>query len=554
MSRISRRRLLAAAGVSGTALAGGAAVFLSRRDALAPGPAGEQPTPPVAGATPPPSPTPLPRGGTVALATTAGFDFDTFDALRSGEPSVVELLGRVHARLLQWADPASASLGADLAAAWEQPDDTTIVLRLAAARWHDRAPLHGRRVTASDVRHHLDRGLAIARAGAGPVAQRTAPLRDIARIEDPDPATVRIVLARPAPLLLAALAGEYALVQAAETTERPAASDPLDLSLLVGCGPWTFEAFRDDGVSLRAHADGHRPPLLDGLLVAAPFAPFERYQAGVLDEFPTFDPREAAAARTLPGVQEHPMLQREIVLSTFVTSAPPWSDARLVEALSAALNRGWLADALFAGRARPSGPLPPVFGAALPDAELASAPGYAPDPDADARDARERWQAAAGPTLGPITIDFPSIFDPRYAASAVVIDRLNAVLGPQFRPAVETYTTIARRVHEGFYGNGRAATWLGWGPPLPSPDPREALLDLYGGTFAARERERLLAATPEAHEAARELQRAILADGFRGCLPWTQQVIEVFRRPGTFGPEPSPFWDGQRDVQRHRAG
>ncbi|MEJ5221452.1 MAG: hypothetical protein WHT63_05540, partial [Tepidiforma sp.] len=251
-----------------------------------------------------------------------------------------------------------------------------------------------------------------------------------------------------------------------------------------------------------------------------------------------------------PGIQEFALPWRETVLSTFSVSAPPWSDARLLEALSGALNRGWLAEALFAGRARPAGPLPPVYGAALPEADLAAFPGYAADPDADARAARQRWEAAGGPALGTVAVDIPAIFDPRYAASAVVIERLNAVLGPQFRPAVERYPVIAARVQEGFYGNGRAAFWFGWGPPLPSPDPREALLDLYGHTLAPEERAALLGSADAASVAG--LQRRLLAGGSGGVIAWARQVTEVFRRPGLAGPEPSPFWDGYRDIRRYR--
>lgn len=555
MTPLSRRALLIGAGslAGAGAVVGGVAASRRRRPgALPPGPSAAPPVPGAPAATP--TPTPLPRGGRLAIAAAAGFDLDTFDAARSGEPSVVELLGRVHARLIQWADPAAAVLGPDLAAAWEQPDPLTLVLRLdPRARWHDVPPLAGAPVTAAEVQAHLARVVAIARAGDAPRSQRSAALLDIARVETPGLAAVRLVLDRPSPLLLPALAGEFALVQPPAVLEGPSApSDPLDPALLAGCGPWVFSGFDGPAARFRAHASGHRSPLLDALAVSPPVDTLARYRAGELDEFPAIDPRDAEAARVLPGIVELPRFHRELVLSTFAASGPPWSDPRLVEAISGALNRTWLAGALFAGRARPSGPLPPVSRAALEPPVLAPFPGYAADPADDARAARQRWEAAGGPSLGPVTVDIPSIFDPRYAASAVVIARLNDVLGPQFRPAVETYTTIARRVQEGAYGNGRAAFWFGWGTPLPSPDPRELLLNLYGHALAPAERSNLLAADPADSAAFAGLQRAILRDGFRGVVPWLQQVGETFRRPGTFGPPPSPFWDGYRDVQRYR--
>ncbi|WBL35315.1 ABC transporter substrate-binding protein [Tepidiforma flava] len=547
MTRLSRRALLAGALSAGGAAA--AAAVVVRR---APGPSDEpslpagEPSP-----SPPPTPTPLPRGGAARLAATSSFDFDTFDALRSGEPSTVELLGRVHARLLQWDDPAGARLGPDLAAAREQPDPLTLLLRLdARARWQDVPPLGGRPVTGDDVRFHLERALAIAREGTAPLVQRTGPLREVARVELPAPGLIRLVLARPSPLLEAALAAEFALVQPPEVASRFDA-DPLDPALLAGCGPWRFAGFDRETARLEAYTAGHRVPLLDALSVSPPTDTLARYRAGDLDEFPALDPRDAAAARSLPGIQEFALPWRETVLSTFSVSAPPWSDARLLEALSGALNRGWLAEALFAGRARPAGPLPPVSGAALPESDLAAFPGYAADPDADAGAARQRWEAAGGPALGTVAVDIPAIFDPRYAASAVVIERLNAILGPQFRPAVERYPVIAARVQEGFYGNGRAAFWFGWGPPLPSPDPREALLELFGHALAPADRDALFSSADAA--SLRGLQRRLLAGFAGGVVPWVQQLTEVFRRPGLEGPAPSPFWDGHRDIRRYRS-
>ncbi|PFG74099.1 ABC transporter substrate-binding protein [Tepidiforma thermophila] len=555
MTRLSRRALLISAGSLAGAGAVAGAVAKSRRRRPGAPPPRPSAAPPASGATAAtPAHTPLPRGGRLSIAAPASFDFDTFDAARSGEPSVVELLGRAHARLIQWADPAAAVLGPDLAAAWEQPDPLTLVLRLdPRARWHDVPPLAGRPVTAAEVQAHLARVIAIARAGDAPRAHRSAALLDVARVETPGPAAVRLALDRPSPLLLPALAGEFALVQPPDVLEGPSApSDPLDPSLLAGCGPWVFAGFDGPAARFRAHASGHRSPLLDELAISPPLNVLERYRAGELDEFPAIDPRDAAAARALPGIQELPRYHRELVLSTFTIAGPPWSDPRLVEAVSAALNRGWLTQALFAGRASPSGPLPPCCTAALQPSGLAPFPGYAADPAADARAARERWEAAGGPSLGTVTVDIPSIFDPRYAASAIVITRLNDVLGPQFRPAIETYTTIARRVQEGAYGNGRAAFWFGWSPPLPSPDPRELLLHLYGHALALAERSNLLAADPADSAAFAGLQQAILRGGFRGVVPWVQQVGETFRRPGTVGPVPSPFWDGYRDVQRYR--
>jgi ABC-type transport system substrate-binding protein len=548
MPRISRRAFLAGSGALAATTAAGAALVASRRSKSPPAAAPSPSAPALPTAHP--TPTPLPTGGTLTLAATGSLDADAFDALRAGTPASIDFLGRVHARLLQWTDPASAVLGPDLAATLEQPDPTALVLHLdPRARWHLAPPLGGPAVTPDDVRVAVERLIAAARSATTLAARRSAPLAEIARVELPGPGLLRLVLDRPAPLLTAALAGEFALIQPPDLADRFDPGEPLEPALLRGCGAWRFQSFDGRFARFVAHADGHRPPLLDALTLTAPFQVVERYRAGELDEFPALDPREATDARALPGIQELPAFLREPVVSTFATSAPPWSDPRLLEAISGALNRHWLSEVLFAGRALPAGPLPPLYGAALDETALAPFPGFSRDPEADARDARQRWEAAGGSALGTVVVDVPAIFDPRYAAAARVIARLTTVLGPHFRPEIQRYPDIAERVRQGFYGNGKPAFWLGWGTPLPSPDPREALLDLHGHALDPVARERLLQADPVE---LREIQRRLLTGIPSGVIMWVQQTFEVFRRPGTFGPRPSPFWDGQRDVSRYR--
>ena len=548
MPRITRRRfLLGSSVIAATATAAGGAL-LSARTRTPPAPTPPAHPTPLPSTTP--TPTPLPRGGTVTIATTGSLQADRFNVLRTGTPPTIEILGRVHARLLQWADPATAILGPDLAATFEQPDAQTLLLHLdPRARWHDAPPLNGRPITPEEARASLERLTAAARRADTLAGRRSAPLADIARVELPQPGLLRVVLQRPSPLLTTAFAGEYAILQHPDLLDSFDPQVPLDSTLLAGCGPWRLDAFDSTSARFVAQIGGHRQPLLDSLTVTSPFDVVERYRAGHLDEFPALDPRAAAAARALPEIQQLSTFLREPVISTFATAAPPWSDTRLLDAISGALNRPELAATLFAGRAQPSGPLPPVYAAALSPQALAPFPGFSRDPDADARAARQRWEAANGPALGTIIVDFPAIFDPRYAAAAHIVRRLSAVLGPQFKPAIERYPTIAERVEQGYYGNGRAAFWFGWATPLPSPDPREALLQLHGHALDPAAHRQILDGQPSALA---ELQRHLLTGFPSGVIPWVQQTIQIFRRPETFGPTPSPFWDGQRDISRYR--
>src|SRR5512140_970427 len=145
MRRYTRRKVLIGGVAVGTAGVAAGAFALSRRSGgkLAPLPTSSATSGPET--TPTPSP---PQGGVARIASTAGLQFDTFDALLTGEPTVVEVLGRTHSRLVQWADPAAATLAGDIAERWETPDSSTWVFHIRrGVRWQDRPPVGGRELT-----------------------------------------------------------------------------------------------------------------------------------------------------------------------------------------------------------------------------------------------------------------------------------------------------------------------------------------------------------------------------------------------------------------------
>lgn len=563
--RLSRRAAIIGGASSAGLVAVGAGALLLRGDdgdgepSPTPTPRSFTPTPTLE-ATKFPTATPVPRGGLMRIASAARFSFDTFDAHRTGETSVAEVLARTHSRLLEWEDFGAATLRGDLAAGWQQPDDRTIILELTPnARWHDRQPLNGRPVTADDIIASLQRKLTLAREGGLPIVQRAAEWLSFERIESTAPDTIAVTLSEPDPLALATLAGEFALIQAPEAVAAFESTwQDIEPESVIGSGPWQYTGYREAALVLERFDGGHRTANLDGLRVTEPFDIVERLLAGELDEAIARDRRDAAAVREAGGFQELPRFEREPVISTFAIDGPPWNNPQLMRALSGALNRTFLADELFGGRAAASGPIPPVHGEWAGDMD--GIPGYGADPTAEATEARARWEAAGGPALGAITIDFPSVFDPLYSASSVVIERLNEVLGDQFRPAVETYTLISERVAGGYYGNGRAAFWFGWSPPLPSPDPTRwftetfrpgaqttgldlALFDSLLREFDLARRRRL------AQDAARQVAEA----GFCGLIPWLHQRSELFRRQDFGGGAVTPFWGQHQDLSRYRS-
>jgi hypothetical protein len=109
---------------------------------------------------------------------------------------------------------------------------------------------------------------------------------------------------------------------------------------------------------------------------------------------------------------------------------------------------------------------------------------------------------------------------------------------------VETYTTISKRVIDGYYGNGRAAFWFGWGAPLPGRERKRYLRETYApGSPGQR------AVGGPGFDISRDSEE-LIALGFLGIVPWVQQHAEVFRHPTQIAPAPGPFWTQHLDYQR----
>jgi peptide/nickel transport system substrate-binding protein len=505
-----------------------------------------------------------PRGGVARLIAPASFSFDTFDAQRAGETSVLEILGRTHSRLLNW-DVAGGTLVGDLAQSWEQPDGQTLLVRLQpGARWHDRPPVNGRPFAAADVVAHLRRGLSLGAAGKLPNVQRAGDLLSIQSVDATDSLVVRIDTAKPDPFLLATLAARFAVVQAAEAVQAFESEwVKLKPAQVIGTGPFQCDSRDDSTISFTSHTGGHRVPLLDGIELHAPAGDdADRFVTKSVDEVILRDRRDGPRVRSAIGaqVQELSLFEDSPVISTVFVGSKPWNNPDLRRALSGALNRAELGERLFGGRARPSAPVLPVFPGFQP-AGTFTGPGYE-DFAAGAADARRRWQAAGGPGLGTITIDFPTIFDPVYSASSIVTGMLNEVLGNQFHAAVDTYTNISAKTLGHRYGNGAAAFWFGWGPPLTEPDPSRSLIETYssrGRGFATtgfKDADIDAALDKLAQEFDLGRRKAIAADvtsklialGGGGVFDWLVQLQEVFRWPYLDGRTPFPWPEQWRDA------
>jgi peptide/nickel transport system substrate-binding protein len=230
----------------------------------------------------------------------ASFHFDTFDAQITGEPSVLEVLGRTHSRLVRWdlfpAEETPGMIGPDLAAAWEQPESAQLLLHLdPVARWHNREPLNGRPVTAEEIRLSLERTLALAAAAGLPQIRRAWEWLTIDQVDSPDGSTLVIRTAAPDPFLLETLAGAFAQVQAPAVIDGLRAGlDGLDPAAVVGSGPFVLEGMEDGRLVFRAFRGGHLAPAIDGIQISEPRSRLDPQVLADHDEVILRDRRDAA--------------------------------------------------------------------------------------------------------------------------------------------------------------------------------------------------------------------------------------------------------------------
>lgn len=295
----------------------------------------------------------------------------------------------VYSRLLAYRDMGQGSIAADLAAALpEQPDAQTYVFRLnPAARWHDRAPLGGRPVTAEDVRFTLERQI---QGDASFV--RKAKWAAVDSIAVSDPHTVTIRLKSP----LAAMLGQFADVNSF-VIAREAAERGFTLENQVGSGPfrwveWSEKKFASVARNPAWHGGDGRP-YLDGVDVLQPRDTSEVeawLRTKKLDVAFVGRPQAEKLRAVIPALTDETVGQSRFFGMRFFTPQFPYSDQRFRSAVSYALDRREMLQKFFAGSGEVNPWISwPIKRWTLPQAELATRPGYRPGASGRADDLKE---------------------------------------------------------------------------------------------------------------------------------------------------------------------
>jgi peptide/nickel transport system substrate-binding protein len=132
--------------------------------------------------------------------------------------------------------PGTQPIEGDLADSWDSKGDTVYVFKLRkGVRWHPKAPVDGRELTAEDVKYTYDRFLTMKGNG------NRATLHMVDKVEAPDKYTVKFTLKEPNAWFVDRLASPSTWIIAKECVEKY--GDLKKWESVVGTGPWMLERY-----------------------------------------------------------------------------------------------------------------------------------------------------------------------------------------------------------------------------------------------------------------------------------------------------------------------
>src|SRR5436190_20852586 len=163
-----------------------------------------------------------------------------FDPQQTVAFPTMQAMSFTHSRLVKVkagssVKPGTQPLEPDLAESWTQPNDTTYIFKLRrGARWHNKAPVNGREVTAEDVKYTYERF-------GGSTNPNRGILEQVDKIEAVDKYTVKFTMKEPFAWLLEALASTSTWIIAKEVVEQH--GDLKKPESCIGTGPWMLERY-----------------------------------------------------------------------------------------------------------------------------------------------------------------------------------------------------------------------------------------------------------------------------------------------------------------------
>lgn len=376
--------------------------------------------------------------------------------------------------------PGTFQFEPDLAESWAQPNETTYIFKLRrGVKWHNKPPANGREFVADDVVYTINRFLTTKGHA------NTHMLKSVDKVEAVDKYTVKFTLKEPSAWFLDTLASPMVVGMVnKEASEK--FGDLKKPESFIGTGPWMLDSYRiNQGMTLVRNPSYFIPglPHIDRIEVFVDEDNASRtasFMAGKFDlgwEFPGAINRTDWVQIKDNVKQKRPNLKTAEFPANVMshismrTDQKPFSDVRVRQAMSHAIDRQGIIDAVAEGVG--------VYNAAVPNAlkdwalpvnQLGEGAKYFKYDPAEAK----RLLAAAGyPNGFPGTICFTTY------GSTVLVDSTQIILknlkdvGIEAKLDTKEYGAY---ITSCFYGKFDSMTY---GPQTPFVEPDSFLYGQY---------------------------------------------------------------------------
>jgi peptide/nickel transport system substrate-binding protein len=323
------------------------------------------------------------RGG---ILRARGRDPVHFDPHLTRNQRTHTALSFIYSKLLRYkvgpdVRPGTYIVEPDLAERWEAPDDTTYIFHLRqGVTWHKKPPVNGRELVAEDVKFTFDR------FRTEPGNPEREMLESVDRVEVVDRYTVQFRLKEPFVGLLDILATPLCMwIIAPEVVAKY--GDLKKVETAIGTGPFILEHYEPNVKTVFTRNPAYfRPglPYVDGvewLVVDDESTGLAMYRTGQIDMGPglQWDVRQAdldSLKQSYPHLRFQDMQSVTQTTLWMRTDQPPFTDVRVRRAISHAIDRQGLIEAVWM-RGQPSpGVAPGLADWSLPIDQLGAGAQY----------------------------------------------------------------------------------------------------------------------------------------------------------------------------------
>ncbi len=339
-----------------------------------------------------------------------------------------------HSRLLKHkagpgVQPGTFAIEGDLAESWTQPNETTYIFRLRkGVRWQNKPPVNGRELTADDVVYSVERFKTVTGNANAYM------LSSLDKVEAQDKHTVKFTLKEPYVWFLDMLTNSHAVaIIAKECVDK--FGDLKKYESAVGSGPWMLDSYRPNvGYTFVRNPSYFvtGQPYIDRIEVAVDEDNASRMAAfiagkydlgweyqGVINRVDWVQIRDTLKQKR-PRLQTAEYPNAVMTHISMRTDKAPFSDVRVRRAMSLAIHRQGIIDAVYEGVGAFNPPVPAALKEwSVPMNQLGEGARWY---KYDLSQARKLMAEAGYPKGFPATVDFTTY------GSTVLIDMAQLVL------------------------------------------------------------------------------------------------------------------------------